>query len=218
MTCWWPQSNCRLPTCTSILPPTCARWSTASRGQLRAIARLQALGIESRQLGECLLGVLAQRPVRKVCRSSAQPTTLSDKLAALWPDLEGGLVVGAGCERCHGTGYSGRTEIYELFLVEPDVQDAIARGDAVTRYAARRDRPDSRPWSTTLAQAGGGVHHRRRSTPRDSLLAAARLISVLQSAHSAATGTSMSGNAVGNNMAPGRSVRRVWYSLPAGSV
>ncbi len=92
-----------------------------------AVTRLADMGVEPYLLASSLLGVLAQRLVRTLCpacRATAAPTAGE---AALLADLGVAaatpLSTPTGCAQCNGTGYRGRTGIYELLLVD----DAIRR-------------------------------------------------------------------------------------------
>jgi general secretion pathway protein E len=82
-----------------------------------------------------VVGVMAQRLVRTVCSKCAREETLSaDQLAMLGvphpEDHAGKLPVrrGAGCNACRGTGYFGRTGIFELLPVGQRIAKAIAEG------------------------------------------------------------------------------------------
>jgi general secretion pathway protein E len=79
-----------------------------------ALTRLTDMGIEPYLLSSSILGVLAQRLVRRICphcRVSYIPT--SAELKALGLNQET-LFRGEGCAECFGTGYKGRMGIYEL--------------------------------------------------------------------------------------------------------
>ena len=97
-----------------------------------AITRLQEMGIEPFNVSASLIGVLAQRLVRKVCtKCSVAYTPDPDVIRRLGLDdaaVEGhALRRGVGCEACDGTGYDGRTAIHELLIVDDDVEAAIVR-------------------------------------------------------------------------------------------
>jgi general secretion pathway protein E len=84
-----------------------------------SIMRLLDLGVPHFLLQATLVGVLAQRLVRKVCEYCKAPFEIdADRLRAMGLDMgrEGtiALVQGKGCEKCRGTGYKGRTCILEL--------------------------------------------------------------------------------------------------------
>jgi general secretion pathway protein E/type IV pilus assembly protein PilB len=109
-----------------------------------AIARLGDLGVKPFLLSAALRGVLAQRLVRKICPHCRRPAAPSD--AEVGPlDLSdeqrsgAAFARGAGCAECRGTGYLGRTGIFELLVVTDELQELIhARaGSARLRTKAR---------------------------------------------------------------------------------
>jgi general secretion pathway protein E len=93
-----------------------------------AVARLLEMGVESYLLASSLLGVLAQRLVRRVCRKCMQPAEMP---AELWREIGGRegdtmrAVVGPGCEECASTGYRGRAGIYEFLPVTDQIKGHI---------------------------------------------------------------------------------------------
>ncbi|WNG59364.1 type II/IV secretion system protein [Archangium gephyra] len=99
-----------------------------------AVARLKDLGVPPFLLAQSLIGMMAQRLLRRVCPHCAQPTTLTpDELTLLGapiPLLPGGvnIVKGAGCPRCRGTGYWGRTGAFEIVNLNNDLREQISRG------------------------------------------------------------------------------------------
>jgi general secretion pathway protein E len=99
-----------------------------------AVSRMKDLGVPPFLLSSCLLGVMAQRLLRRVCSRCAQEHSLTqDELLALGaplPLLPGGvqIVQGAGCVHCRGTGYYGRTGVFEIMPVTPEIREAIAHG------------------------------------------------------------------------------------------
>jgi general secretion pathway protein E len=96
-----------------------------------AVSRMSDLGVPPFLLSSTLLGVMAQRLLRKNCPSCAAPVQLeAEQLAALkvpLPLLEGGVKVmqGKGCVKCRNTGYFGRTGVFEIFSATPEVRDVI---------------------------------------------------------------------------------------------
>ncbi|MGD8386830.1 MAG: type II secretion system ATPase GspE [Desulfobacteraceae bacterium] len=94
-----------------------------------AVTRLVDMGVEPFLIASSLLGVLAQRLVRKICPACKEPYHLEGsrlKELGLQPDQE--LWHGAGCEACMGTGYQGRTGIFELLPVDEGVRRLVTSG------------------------------------------------------------------------------------------
>jgi general secretion pathway protein E len=77
-----------------------------------AVTRLVDMGVEPFLLSSSLLGVLAQRLVRKLC-----PHCKRQGDDGLWHPV--------GCEHCTMTGYKGRTGVYELMVVDASLQTLI---------------------------------------------------------------------------------------------
>ena len=90
-----------------------------------AIVRLADMGIEPYLLTSSIVGVLAQRLVRKICtycKRAYSPSKEEKKELGIGPAK---LFEGAGCEKCNHSGYKGRTGIYELLPLTPKVKSAI---------------------------------------------------------------------------------------------
>lgn len=86
-----------------------------------AITRLVDMGVEPYLLSSTIIGVLAQRLVRKICRECKEPyVPLEKELQSLGikrENLSGGVLWrGKGCTACYGSGYRGRHGIYELMV------------------------------------------------------------------------------------------------------
>jgi general secretion pathway protein E len=95
-----------------------------------AITRLQDMGVESFLLSSVLEGVLAQRLVRRICqacREPIKPAPADLQLLGVDPDTSATLYRGRGCEECRGTGYRGRSGIYELFEITEEVRSLTLR-------------------------------------------------------------------------------------------
>jgi general secretion pathway protein E len=93
-----------------------------------AIARLRDMGVEPFLLSTSLVGVLSQRLVRRLCDSCKKPIKLSEKdIQFLQLQKIDAIKVyeAVGCPKCSHTGYSGRTGIYEIIVVTPDIQQLI---------------------------------------------------------------------------------------------
>lgn len=104
-----------------------------------AITRLLDLGVPSYLVASTVEGVLAQRLVRRVCSACARPTPPEPALLAGFGPAAAGLGevrAGAGCDTCRGTGYRGRTGIYELFAMDDDLR-AEVQAERGTRHLRR---------------------------------------------------------------------------------
>lgn len=102
-----------------------------------SIARLVDMGVEPYLLSSTVVGVLAQRLVRKICpecRESYQPTDRElQNLGLERSDLtHGHLFHGTGCQSCFNSGYKGRHGLYELMMVNNALKKQIIKSpDAV---------------------------------------------------------------------------------------
>ena len=83
-----------------------------------AITRLTDMGVEPFLLSSSLLGVLAQRLVRKICP----------------------VCQGKGCDTCGSSGYQGRTGIFELLVADAEVQAMVHRGASEPEIYAAAER------------------------------------------------------------------------------
>ena len=95
-----------------------------------AVTRLQDMGAEPYLLSSVLEGVVAQRLVRRICSQCRVPHEPNPAdLVALGVSNGGTMPLfrGTGCEACRGTGYRGRTGIYELLAVDDEVRGLILR-------------------------------------------------------------------------------------------
>ncbi len=94
-----------------------------------AITRLLDMGIEEFLISSSLLGVLAQRLVRKLCAHCKQEDNLDDfSKDELGIKKETKIYKSKGCIHCNFTGYSGRVAVGEFFLIDDSVKDMLKRG------------------------------------------------------------------------------------------
>lgn len=102
-----------------------------------AITRLVDMGIEPYLLSSTIIGVLAQRLVRRICpdcKTSYVPTEQELMMIGLTPkDLSQSVIYkGKGCSSCFGTGYKGRHGLYELMTLNNALKRQIVKSpDAV---------------------------------------------------------------------------------------
>jgi general secretion pathway protein E len=99
-----------------------------------AVTRLQDLGVPDFLISSTLVGVMAQRLVRRICDHCKKETTLTPEQAALL-GLDAArdsrplpVSYGEGCPHCRGTGFYGRTGVFELFGVDGAIRGMIASG------------------------------------------------------------------------------------------
>ena len=99
-----------------------------------AITRLLDFGVEPYLASSSLIGVMAQRLVRRICpdcRQRYQPSGHELRELGLLDTMKGEFFVGSGCDKCFRTGYRGRTGIYELMLINEEIKELIyKRGNA----------------------------------------------------------------------------------------
>lgn len=102
-----------------------------------AITRLVDMGIEPYLLSSTIVGVIAQRLVRRICPDCVKPyKATEDEIKSLGvksSDLnKGQLFMGEGCKECYGTGYRGRHGIYEMMNISNPIKKQIVQSpDAV---------------------------------------------------------------------------------------
>ena len=95
------------------------------------ISRLVDMGVEPFLVSAAVRAFLAQRLVRRLCPSCKvpRPITDPDKHELGIPlNIPGSPFSPRGCDKCRGTGFSGRLAIYEVILVTPAMQELVAHG------------------------------------------------------------------------------------------
>jgi general secretion pathway protein E len=96
-----------------------------------AATRLIDMGVEPFLIASSVLGVIAQRLIRKVCAKCKEPhvPTAFEMEELGMKELPAGAKIfkSAGCPTCQQTGYSGRTVIHELMLVDDKIRSLIVR-------------------------------------------------------------------------------------------
>ncbi len=94
-----------------------------------AILRLQDLGIEPFLLSSSLEALMAQRLVRKLCNECKEPHEATESESERVKIPAGSMIFRAvGCDKCHHSGYRGRTGIYELIPVDDGLRQLIHEG------------------------------------------------------------------------------------------
>lgn len=106
--------------------------SLHTNNSIEAVTRLVELGVEPYLVAPTTLGVLSQRLVRRICPACKESYAATP--AELEPFFLPASIVpvqlhrGRGCEKCHGTGFSGRIGVHELLEVSGTLRDLISQG------------------------------------------------------------------------------------------
>jgi len=98
-----------------------------------AVTRLVDIGVKPFLVSAALRGALAQRLVRRVCQSCAQPYKPTAKelysIGMTEQDIAGATPMkGAGCAKCGDRGYKGRRGVFEIFVITEEIQEMIYSG------------------------------------------------------------------------------------------
>lgn len=104
-----------------------------------SIVRLEDMGVETYLVANSVVGIVAQRLMRKVCPHCAKqfPATDKDRMM-LRDDTIETVTRGMGCAHCNGVGYRGRISIHEILVVDNHIRKMISNKETVediTRYA-----------------------------------------------------------------------------------
>jgi type IV pilus assembly protein PilB len=107
-----------------------------------AIARLADLGVEKFLLASTIEGVLAQRLVRRICpdcrTAFAPPENLLRELGADVSHVaDRPFYRGRGCPACHGSGYRGRTGLFELLCLNDELRELVVAGAPPGQFRRR---------------------------------------------------------------------------------
>lgn len=104
-----------------------------------SIVRLMEIGVESYMIRSAVIGILAQRLVRKNCPHCLAEEEISPMMRKnLNLKADEVFYQGKGCDECHGTGFAGRLAVYELLLINEEIRDLIQPGmssDQVSKLA-----------------------------------------------------------------------------------
>jgi type II secretion system protein E len=108
-----------------------------------AVTRLLDMGVEPYLAASSIIGVVAQRLLRRNCSNCAKPSDESETtlrpLGLSAKDVKGRVLMrGAGCDKCQGTGFKGRTGLFELLVIDEKIQHMIterAPSSTIKNYA-----------------------------------------------------------------------------------
>lgn len=124
------------------------------------ISRLEDMGIESYLLADSLVGIIAQRLVRRLCPNcKKEHHATSEEKEVMNIDENGDIIIydAVGCEKCDNTGYTGRIGIYEILTVTQNIKNMISKkatADEIARAAEKEGMHTLRQSATKLVLEG----------------------------------------------------------------
>ena len=128
---------------------------------LGSITRLRDLGVEPYLIAATVRGMIAQRLLRRLCRDCRRPDPVTEDAARVFE--RSGLAMplslfgSEGCAACDGTGFRGRTAVYEIVEVETPLRALIHEGKTELELAGAALPPDGRLAAAALRLAGAGT-------------------------------------------------------------
>ena len=100
-----------------------------------ALFRLERLGISRGQMADSILGIVAQRLVKKLCPHCKVIEPISEEEAAMLApytdEIPAQIAHPVGCPRCSETGYSGREGVYEIISFEPEIVEMVRANKSI---------------------------------------------------------------------------------------
>lgn len=131
-----------------------------------SIVRLEDMGVETYLVANSLVGLVAQRLMRKVCPNcSTEMLTTEQERNFLGEDIKT-IRRGAGCSRCNHTGYSGRIAVHEIVAIDNQIRRMIINHSPVEEISAyAREHQHMR----TLKESGLILVKEGKTTPEELL-------------------------------------------------
>ena len=115
--------------------------SIHANDSMTVVSRLLDLGVEPFLISSALIGVVAQRMVRRVCPHCARPSPvlLIEKTAYTRETGEdrSEFLRGQGCPACSGTGFQGRTGIFELLHMNDEIRSMLLSNADISELRAK---------------------------------------------------------------------------------
>ena len=130
-----------------------------TKDAISSLARLRFLQVSDDYLSSTLIGVVAQRLVRKLCPHCKTLCTPAPELVASFYKSEPPKFFrGAGCGACQGTGFDGTTGLFELFAPDDEMLSRIAAGESVAELQRRAREKGFKPLlADALEKVASGV-------------------------------------------------------------
>jgi len=127
-----------------------------------SLFRLLEMGIEDYLINASVIGIIAQRIIRLNCPYCSNEISISDdllkqyhieELAEKFRSISPGahFMKGQGCPKCVGTGYRGRTSIFEIFEYDEELKETLLKNYSVTAITSSLAK---RPYFRTLKEDG----------------------------------------------------------------
>jgi len=115
-------------------------WTLHTNSAVATIARLLDMGLEPYLLASSVIGIVAQRLVRRICSTCRTEVQTPAALRAMFRAGEpASYFRGTGCHDCRGTGFRGRIGIFELLKMESNISELVLTRAPDSRfYAAAR--------------------------------------------------------------------------------
>lgn len=102
---------------------------------LQAVTRLVEIGVEPFLVAPSIIGVMAQRLVRRICENCKEkyrlPTSTMERYFLGDPNREVFAYRGRGCIECNQSGYVGRVGVHEIFIMNEQVRSMVAKGASI---------------------------------------------------------------------------------------
>jgi type IV pilus assembly protein PilB len=111
-----------------------------TNGAVATMTRLIEMGLEPYLLASSVIGIVAQRLVRRICRTCRHEVPTPPALRAMFRDGEpASYFRGRGCHDCRGTGFNGRVGIFELLRMTDQINELVlARASDIRVHEAAR--------------------------------------------------------------------------------
>jgi type IV pilus assembly protein PilB len=126
-----------------------------SNDNLGTIDRLVNLGVPLRSVAATLQLIVSQRLVRKLCPNCKKPVELSPELREYFREQklsEKNVYGPVGCRECDGSGYSGRTALFDLMVMDNELRSTLeAEGATLSSIKVQIEKEHG---STVLAYEG----------------------------------------------------------------
>lgn len=98
------------------------------------VARLVDMEIEPYLVSSSVIGVTAQRLIKKICKDCKEEYIATDeqkKILGVDEKTQLNLSRGKGCNVCNNTGYKGRTAVHEIMIVDKEIRTLINEGSTI---------------------------------------------------------------------------------------